>query len=157
MESIRIIKKVLAKPVAKLDEGLQTNEQISLLRISIGIIYLWFGILKFFENHSPAEELARKTLAVLCFGLIPDCICFLLLAIVETYIGLMLILNIAGSNTIRLAILHLMGTYLPIAILPEIFFKDFPFVLTLIGQYIIKNMVIFCALMIIYSKAAKSK
>jgi hypothetical protein len=43
-----------------------------LLRISLGIVFLWFGVLKFFPNVSPAQELATRTIGVLTGGLIPD-------------------------------------------------------------------------------------
>jgi uncharacterized membrane protein YphA (DoxX/SURF4 family) len=33
-----------------------------LLRVSLGIVFLWFGILKFFPSASPAEELASRTI-----------------------------------------------------------------------------------------------
>jgi len=32
-----------------------------ILRISLGVIFLWFGVLKFFKGLSPAEELVRNT------------------------------------------------------------------------------------------------
>ncbi len=41
-----------------------------LLRISIGIIFFWFGILKFFEGLSPAEDLAIRTINAITFNLV---------------------------------------------------------------------------------------
>ncbi|HZX63858.1 MAG TPA: hypothetical protein VFE76_00625, partial [Myxococcales bacterium] len=43
---------------------------IVLLRVSLGIVFLWFGALKFVPGMSPAEHLAGETMARLCFGLI---------------------------------------------------------------------------------------
>jgi uncharacterized membrane protein YkgB len=43
---------------------------IQLLRISLGIVFLWFGVLKFFPGTSPAEQLATKTILVLTFGFV---------------------------------------------------------------------------------------
>lgn len=43
---------------------------IRILRISMGIIFFWFGMLKFFEGLSPAESLAIRTIDILSFGLI---------------------------------------------------------------------------------------
>ncbi len=136
---------------------LRKKNKFKLLRISIGIIYVWFGILKFFDHLSPAQELATNTMSRLCFGLIPETICYLLLASVETVLGLMLVLNIFISRTIKLALLHLVGTFTPMFIQPEIFFREFPFAITLVGQYILKNMVIFCALLVIYPYPDKRK
>ena len=39
-----------------------------LLRVSLGIVFVWFGVLKFFPNLSPAQELATRTIAVLTGG-----------------------------------------------------------------------------------------
>jgi uncharacterized membrane protein YphA (DoxX/SURF4 family) len=44
---------------------------ILFLRISIGIVFLWFGVLKFFPGLSPGEDLAIQTMKKLSFGLIP--------------------------------------------------------------------------------------
>ncbi len=35
---------------------------INLLRLSIGIVYIWFGALKLIPGASPAEPLIRETL-----------------------------------------------------------------------------------------------
>jgi len=44
---------------------------IVLLRLSLGIVFLWFGVLKFFPNASPAQELATRTISVLSWGRVP--------------------------------------------------------------------------------------
>ena len=44
---------------------------ILLLRISVGIVFFWFGFLKFFPGLSPAQDLATRTIDVLTFGLVP--------------------------------------------------------------------------------------
>jgi hypothetical protein len=44
---------------------------IALLRISLGLIFLAFGLLKFFPGHSPAAVLAERTLGVFTFGVLP--------------------------------------------------------------------------------------
>ncbi|HEX9616519.1 MAG TPA: hypothetical protein VGA03_03835, partial [Anaerolineales bacterium] len=38
------------------------------LRIGMGIVFLWFGALKFFLGLSPATDLAVRTIDVLTFG-----------------------------------------------------------------------------------------
>ncbi len=48
-----------------------SKKSITFLRISIGIIYFWFGALKFFHGYSPAEDLAINTINELTFGLVP--------------------------------------------------------------------------------------
>src|SRR3989304_2917815 len=66
---------------------------ISLLRISLGLVFLWFGALKFFPDLSPAQNLATRTIAGLPFGLLPDNGAILILAAWECLMGLGLILG----------------------------------------------------------------
>lgn len=122
---------------------------LTILRISIGIIYVWFGTLKFFPGVSPAEELAKQTVHLLTAKLISPDLSLLLLAIWETVVGLMLIAGIYTTFTIRAVLLHMFCTFTPLFLLPGLSFTSAPFSLTLVGQYIIKNIVIICALFLI--------
>ncbi|MBD0825441.1 doxx family protein [Aestuariibaculum marinum] len=121
-----------------------------MLGISIGLIYIWFGSLKFFPGVSPADSLAKQTIAILTFELIPEKLSVLILALFEVMIGVFLIVNCKIKFIIRIAIIHLMLTFVPILFFPKISFVSAPFVLTLVGQYIVKNLVIICALFLIY-------
>ena len=125
------------------------------LRISIGIIYVWFGALKFFPGVSPAEELAKQTIHLLTVRLINPDLSLLLLALWETAVGLMLIGGIYTTFTIRAVLLHMFCTFTPLFLLPALSFTSAPFSLTLIGQYIIKNIVIICALFLIDAQRKK--
>jgi uncharacterized membrane protein YkgB len=124
-------------------------KNINLIAFTIGIVYLWFGILKFFPNVSPAEELAKNTLDVLTFGLIPSNISFFILAIWETLIGVLLIANVYNRAVIMFALIHMIFTFTPLFFFPKIAFNDVPFSLTLVGQYIAKNIIIVGALVIL--------
>ena len=64
------------------------NHSILLLRISIGIIFFWFGVLKFFPEASSAEDLATRTLAKITFQQIPNNISIIILAAWECFIGI---------------------------------------------------------------------
>jgi uncharacterized membrane protein YkgB len=121
-----------------------------LLAISIGIIYIWFGLLKFFPELSPADGLAKHTITLLTFGLIPENISIIMLAILEVGIGLCLLFNFKLKTVVSIAIIHLILTFIPVLFFPEVSFAKAPFVLTLVGQYIIKNIVIISALFFIY-------
>ncbi len=121
-----------------------------LLAISIGIIYLWFGVLKFFPGISPADTLAKQTITFLTIGLLPENVSILMLAVIEVTIGLFLTFNFQVKKVVIAAILHLTFTFIPVLFFPEISFSQAPFVLTLVGQYIIKNIVIISALLFIY-------
>ncbi|WP_183114847.1 hypothetical protein [Flagellimonas pelagia] len=119
----------------------------SLLAFSLGMVYLWFGALKFFPDLSPAESLAKSTMHVLTFGLVPDTISIVLLAIWETWVGVFLILNLYRRTAAFLALVHILFTFTPLVFFPDEVFNEGPLVLTLLGQYIIKNLVIVAALL----------
>lgn len=118
---------------------------LRLLRISIGIIFLWFGSLKFFEGLSPAEDIAINTIQKLTFGLVPARVVIYGLATWETLIGIGLLLNIFLRETLLLLYLQMLGTFMPIFLFPSEIFAVFPFSLTIEGQYIIKNLVVLSA------------
>ena len=124
----------------------KSTKGINYLAVSIGIIYLWFGILKFFPNVSPAEQLAKDTITMLTFGLIPANISIYLLAIWETVVGVCLILNIWKRPIILVALIHMICTFTPLIFFPHLSFTYAPTQLTLVGQYIIKNLIIIAAL-----------
>ncbi len=130
------------------DEKLTTwmaKNGIRLLRISLGLVFLWFGILKFFPGVSPAENLATKTIDLLTFGLIPQNVSINILAAWETLIGLGLIFGVFMRATLLLLFLQMLGAITPIFLFPGDVFTQIPYAPTLEGQYIIKNIVLISA------------
>lgn len=121
-----------------------------LLAISIGIAYLWFGFLKYFPGVSPAEILAKDTITILTFGLIPSDIAIILLAIWETVVGFWLIFLPIKRLIVIAAFIHIILTFTPLFFFPDQSFNNHLYSLTLIGQYIIKNLIIICGLIILY-------
>jgi len=118
---------------------------ILLLRISIGLIFTWFGVLKFFPGLSPAEDIASRTIELLSFGLIEENTAVLILAIWETVVGLGLITGIFLREVLLLLFVQMIGTISPVFLFPEEVFQIVPFVPTLEGQYIFKNLVLLSA------------
>ena len=118
---------------------------ITLLRVSLGIIFLWFGVLKYFPGASAAEALATRTISVLSFGLVPPAVSLPVLATWECAIGLGLLSGRFLRATLVLLFVQMAGTFLPLAFFPHETFKLFPFVPNLEGQYIIKNLVLVSA------------
>ncbi len=117
---------------------------LTLLRIGLGIIFLWFGALKLFPSLSPAEDLVRQTI----FFIDPDL--FLpVLAVWEMAIGLGLLVGRYMRLTLLLLFLQMPGTMLPLLILPHEVWTSFPFGLTMEGQYIIKNLVLVTAAIVL--------
>lgn len=115
------------------------------LRISLGIVFFWFGVLKFFPGLSPAQDLAARTIDRLTFGLITAQVSLPILAAWECIIGLGLIFGIWMRATLFLLFLQMMGTITPVFLFPREVFLYLPYAPTLEGQYIIKNLVIISA------------
>ena len=114
-----------------------------LLRYSLGIVFIWFGGLKPF-GLSPAPELVSHT--VLWF---PPEIFVPILGWWEVAIGVGLLFRPLLRIALFLLFLQLPGTALPLVLLPEICFTDFPFALTLEGQFIIKKLIFISAALVI--------
>lgn len=126
-----------------------TRHGVRLLRISLGIVFFWFGFLKFFPGLSPAMELATRTIGVLTFGSIPPGMAITILATWESLIGLGLIFGVAMRATLALLFVQMLGTITPIFLFPELVFTRVPYAPTLEGQYIIKNIVLVSAAIVI--------
>jgi uncharacterized membrane protein YkgB len=116
-----------------------------LLRVSLGIVFLWFGVLKFFPSASPAEELASRTISVLTGGLIPAAVSLPFLAGWECLIGLGLLIGRGLRGILFLLYMQMLGTLTPIFLFPHEVFVRIPYAPTLEGQYIIKNLVLISA------------
>lgn len=116
-----------------------------LLRLSLGIVFLWFGVLKFFPNVSPAQELATRTISVLSGSRVPASVSLPILAGWECVIGLGLLLGWGLRGTLLLLYGQMLGTLSPIALFPYEVFTRIPYAPTLEGQYIIKNLVLISA------------
>ena len=129
--------------------GWMAKNSIKLLRISTGIIFTWFGVLKYFPGLSPAEGIAADTIRLLSFGIVETRVSMVILATWETLIGLGLISGIFLREVLLLLFLQMIGTIAPIFIFPERVFRNLPFVLTLEGQYIFKNLVLISAAFVI--------
>jgi uncharacterized membrane protein YkgB len=117
-----------------------------LLRLGMGTVYIWFGALKFL-GMSPAAALVVHTMSWLPLpGFIH------VLGLWEMAIGICFIYKPLLRMALILLFLHMPGTFLPILLLPGEVFRKFPFVLTLEGQYIVKNLVLIAAAVVIGGK-----
>lgn len=124
--------------------GYMARYGIVFLRISVGIVFFWFGALKLIPGASPAEDLIRSSLPFLPMNLfIP------FLAVWEMVIGLGFITGKFMRLTILLMFLQMGGAISPVFLNPTAVFVTFPFILTLEGQYIIKNIVLMSAALVI--------
>lgn len=124
---------------------------ITILRVCLGLIFFWFGVLKFFPGLSSAEVLATRTISTLTFGRISPGVSLPLLAAWECAIGLGLLSGRLLRATLALLVAQMAGTFLPLVFFPNETFKVFPFVPNLEGQYIIKNLVLVSAGLVVGS------
>ena len=125
--------------------SLMKHYGILFLRISVGIVFLWFGILKFFPGVSPAQEIANITIERLTFGFIQANVALVILAVWETLIGIGLISGVFLRFTLFLLFTQMLGTMTPLCLFPAETFTIFPYAPTFEGQYIIKNLVLISA------------
>jgi uncharacterized membrane protein YkgB len=118
------------------------------LRLSLGAIFIWFGMLKPLGT-SAVIPLVKETTSWLPL-LSPDQ-WVVAIGMWEVAIGVFFIFH----DTIRIAIgllaVQMIGTFLPLFILPDVTFQPgmAPFVPTLEGQYIITNLLIISAALVI--------
>lgn len=114
-----------------------------LLRISLAVIFIWFGVLKPL-GMSPAADLVRRTVYW-----VPPEVFLPVLGWWEVAIGACLLFRPLIRLALFLLFLQMPGTVLPLFLLPEVCFTNVPFGLTLEGQYIIKNLVLISAGLVI--------
>ena len=133
-----------------LDKSLsQTMRKFSrpALQVSLAIIFVWFGALKPL-GLSPAEGLLKKTVAWLPL-LEPD-VWLPIIGYWEILIGVFFLFRPTYRIAIALLFLQMVGTFMPLFFLPEITFQNGnPLLLTLEGQYIIKNVLIISAALVL--------
>ncbi len=116
-----------------------------LVRWSLGIIFLWFGAVKFFPGISPAEELANSTIQILTFHVFSDDAIRIGLALWETAIGLCYFFPKTSRLAVYLMLPQMAGTFTPLLFFPAETFAHAPFGLTIEGQYIVKNILLVAA------------
>jgi uncharacterized membrane protein YkgB len=138
-----------------LHKGTRTTEwlgrhSVDILRISLGLIFLGFGLLKFFPGASPAEALVMRTLDTLTLGVIEGRDAVLLTALMECFIGLTLVTARFLRTGLLVLGMALIGIMSPLVL----FFGDlFPGAPTLEAQYVLKDVVLAAAGLVIAAKA----
>ena len=122
---------------------------VLLMRIALGVVFLWFGALKLIPGLSPAESLAGRTIETLSLGVVPQATAVPILGVWESLIGLGLLTGIWMRATLALLFVQMLGTLTPLVLFPSETFDVFPIAPTLEGQYIIKNAVLIAGAVIL--------
>ena len=145
-ESLRTQLQSYRKRVDEVDDTVTAEMDrwgVPVLRVAIAVVFVWFGALKVF-GISPAGDLVASTVYVVDPALFVP-----VLGVWEVVIGLCLCYRPLIRFGIFLLFLQLPGTFLPLVLLPEVVFTAVPYGLTVEGQYIIKNLVIIGAALVI--------
>jgi uncharacterized membrane protein YkgB len=118
---------------------------VPFLRYSVGIVFVWFGALKPL-GLSPAQQLVERSVYwVDPAWFVP------FLGWWEVMIGVCLLYKPLIRVGLLLMAVQMVGTFLPLVILPGVVFGSSPLALTMEGQYIIKNLILIAAGMVIGS------
>ncbi len=129
--------------------GWMARHGVTLTRLALGVVFVWFGAIKFVPGWSPAADLAARTIERLTLGLVAPEVGLPVLAAWESLIGIGLITGRFLRVTLLLLFVQIPGTMLPLVLFPSETFAAFPFSPTLEGQYIIKNLVLVGAAIVV--------
>ena len=132
-----------SKKIDHLFETITRRWGIQLLRYSLALVYIWFGILKPL-GMSPASGLVEET--VFWFSadwFVPA------LGFWEVLIGVLLLFRPTVRWSVLMIFIHLPCTFLPFFTAAETASVDSVLQLTLVGQYIVKNFTLLIAAIII--------
>ncbi len=114
-----------------------TAHGLEVLRISLGVVFIWFGLLKVF-GVTPVADLV---VAVISWA--PATLSVPLVGIFEVVLGFGLVVGCGLRLTLLLLWLHLAGTFLLLLIRPDLAFQNGnPLFLTADGEFVIKNLVL---------------
>jgi putative oxidoreductase len=122
---------------------------IAALRIAVGLIFLGFGVLKFFPGVSPAESITKATTHILFLGLVPGGVAMVMIATLECVIGICLLANRGMRLAIWLLAIEFVGILSPLVLLPGRLFAGPHHAPTLEGQYVLKDIILVAAALVI--------
>jgi putative oxidoreductase len=127
--------------------GLLERFALPLLRLSLGIVFVWFGILKI-TGQTPVSELVADTV----FWLDPDWF-VPMLGVFEVLVGIGLLIGRGLRLVLALFVLQMVGTFLVLVVQPDVAFQDGNLLmLTTEGEFVVKNLVLLSAGLMIGSR-----
>lgn len=127
---------------ARFTKLLRTAERlcVPLLRISLGVVFVWFGALKLTWT-TPVADLVADTVPIL-----PADVFVTALGAFEVLIGVAMLIGRWIMVAAALMIMHLGGTFLVLVTQPEVAFQGGnPLLLTMTGEFVVKNLVLITA------------
>ena len=140
------------KKAERLDERLRpllARIGVPLLRVSLGVVFLWFGFLKIFDV-SPVSGLVANTI----YWFDPDVV-VPALGVFEVFVGACLVAGRLMRIALPLLVLQMAGTFMVLVLLPDVAFHDGnPFLLTVEGEFVVKNLVLLSSALVIGARLA---
>ena len=126
------------------------------VRVSFGIIFIWFGILK------PLGISSAEPLVIATVPWLPVFYGETWVSIIgwwEVAIGIAFLFRRSIRVAVALLAIQMVGTFMPLVFLPEVTFQagHFPYGPTLEGQYIIKNLMIISAALVVGGTVRENK
>lgn len=113
-------------------------------RISLGLVFVWFGALKMF-GVTPVADLVGAAIPWL-----PQALVVPALGVFEVAVGLLLLFGIGLRIALLLLTLQLLGTFSVLVLLPQVAFQGGnPLLLTVEGEFVVKNLVLIAAAILV--------
>lgn len=125
------------------------RHSVAVLRVAVGLVFLGFGVLKYFPGVSPAQDITEATTHILFLGLVPGDVALPIIATLECVIGMTLILGRGMRLGIWLLAVEFVGILSPLVLLPGRLFSGPHHAPTLEGQYVLKDIILVGAAMVI--------
>jgi uncharacterized membrane protein YphA (DoxX/SURF4 family) len=127
------------------------RHSITALRISLGLVFLAFGLLKFIPGASPAEALAMRTIDTLTLGIVSGTTAVVITAVMETVIGLALITGVGLRVGLVLLAFALVPIMSPLVLFTgDLFPGGYP---SIEAQYVFKDIILAAACAVVAAKA----
>jgi uncharacterized membrane protein YkgB len=124
---------------------------VPFLRMSLGIVFVWFGALKVFDVTPVADLVAATVYWVDPGWFVPA------LGIAEMMVGVGLMAGRALRLTLGLFAAQMLGTFLVLVVQPEVAFRQGnPLLLTVEGEFVVKNLVLLSAGMVVGSTVRRA-
>ncbi|MFD1148813.1 DoxX family membrane protein [Saccharothrix hoggarensis] len=122
------------------------------LRISIGVVFVWFGVLKV-TGDSPVAHLVGAAVPWVDQGfLVPA------LGWFEVALGVALLIGRLPRLTLVVVAAHLAGTFLVFVQAPALVMTGGnPLLLTTNGEFVLKNVVLICAALVLLGRVEERR
>jgi len=132
--------------------GFVQRNSVLWLRIALAVVFLWFGALKLF-GVSPVADLVARTLPFL-----PADVAVRGVGALEVLIAFGLVTGWAIRVTMFLFFAQMAGTFLILGLEPGLSFQHGnPLLLTVMGEFVVKNLVLVTAGLVVAGQIAPAR